>query len=108
MKKFILKWLGIQYTPNEKELKRYEFYLCEQKDKFNLFEKNLVKNCNDIETIKSDIKRYRSEILDIYSNLMNRRQEISLVIEQLQNLDNHEVIRDLHLRILELEKRGEK
>ena len=53
----------------------------------------------NIATLNNINKRVES----LENSLQNRRQEIDGLIESFQNLDNNEVIRDLHLRIEKLE-----
>ena len=62
--------------------------------------------------LKDEVKEYNKivneqgkSIVNLNDSLDNRRQEIDSLIERFQNFDNEEVIRDLHLRIEELENK---
>ena len=61
--------------------------------------KNWIKKWLGIDKLNINSKM----IVEINRSLQNRRQEIDGLIESFQNLDNNEVIRDLHLRIEKLE-----
>ena len=53
-----------------------------------------------------DVVKLKQDVTNLSESLDNRREEIDGVIETLQNLDNHEVITDLHKRISELENKS--
>lgn len=46
---------------------------------------------------------YIQKVLGLETSLISRKIEIGEILEQLQNLDNNEVIMNLHNRIKELE-----
>jgi len=77
MKKSILKWLGLDKLQSALDALIFE--------------------------INKNVRVENQHYANLSESLDNRRQEINLLIEQLQNLDNHEVISDLHKRILVLE-----
>ena len=82
MKNLILKWLGLDNIQNKIQ---FQYLLCEK------FHDDIIKN--------------NESISELSKSLDNRRNEINGIIETLQNLDNHEVIADLHKRIEYLEKK---
>jgi uncharacterized coiled-coil protein SlyX len=81
MKKLILKWLGLDKNINDVYTK------LEQK----------------FDMTNERIDNYNYLLRETSKSLDNRRNEINGIIETLQNLDNHEVISDLHKRIQNLE-----
>jgi predicted nucleic-acid-binding protein len=80
MKYLILKWLGLDKIQNKIQ---FQYLLCEK--------------------IHDDIIKNNELISVLWKSLDSRREEINGIIETLQNLDNHEVISDLHKRIQNLE-----
>ncbi len=56
-----------------------------------------------LDGIEANIRKLCADIAEINISLNNRRDEIDGIIETLQNLDNHDVLRELHLRVKELE-----
>jgi predicted nucleic-acid-binding protein len=82
MKNLILKWLGLDNILNKIQ---FQYLLCEK--------------------IHDDIIKNNELISVLWKSLDSRREEINGIIETLQNLDNHEVISDLHKRIQNLEQR---
>ncbi len=89
MKKLILKWLGLGHIAQSGEMVL--------RDSYN----QAFKQLTDIDVVK-----LKKDVEDLSESLDNRRNEIDGIIETLQNLDNHEVISDLHKRILELENKS--
>jgi peptidoglycan hydrolase CwlO-like protein len=69
----------------------------------NVHDSNLHFTHDRLDGIEANIKKLFTEILEINISLNNRRDEIDGIIETLQNLDNHDVLRELHLRVKELE-----
>ena len=99
MKNLILKWLGLDKISqsnyqNFKELWETSIHDI-YKDIFDL--KRSVNTNNDY---------HGNHLTALSKSLDSRRNEINGIIETLQNLDNHEVIADLHKRIQNLEKKG--
>ncbi len=74
MKKLILKWLGIGEI--QEAVKKLGIKASYHEDWF----------------------------IKLHQSIDARRQEINGIIETLQNLDNHEVISDLHERIFDIEQ----
>ena len=65
-----------------------------------------VISCLPVHTSMDDYAKLTTEkIIDLYGKLGARESELGGLLTTFENLDNHEVIRDLHLRILALENK---
>ena len=113
MKKLILEWLGLERTNDFLSSLVSSFTgvsekVKELKYKIELTGIDVVKLKQEHAALFFAIYDDEGIITGLSESLDNRRQEIDGIIETLQNLDNHDVIMDLHKRILELENKGEK
>ena len=121
MKKLILKWLGLYHVAQSGEMvssfASYDKKMEKLKSMQELNDIDVVKLKNDVDKRINELfllqyhealtfAKNEKEIADLSESLDNRRNEIDGIIETLQNLDNHEVIADLHKRISELENKS--
>jgi chromosome segregation ATPase len=104
MKNLILKWLGLGKNINDVYTKLEQRFdmTNERIDTLQEHKKYLYK---EVDEHNIDIATHNRLIRDMSESLDNRRNEINGIIETLQNLDNHEVVSDLHKRIQNLEKK---
>lgn len=97
MKNLILKWLGLDHIPDFSKM--VDELKTEHRLDWSEMSGYIVKH-------RSEIDALTKKVLALEIANENRRQETSGIIETLQNLDNNEVIRDLHNRIKKLEEKN--
>lgn len=97
MKRIILKWLGLEHIPDVS--KKVDKLKTAHRLDWSEMSGYIVKHRKEIDALTK-------KVLDLERANENRRIETSEIIETLQNLDNNEVIINLHNRIKKLEEQS--